>query len=158
MIDPTRSRRTARPRDPASAPTSDGRTAGLPDRQARGDERERAQQREALQLAHRIVELASDKKASDIVLLSVGESTTLTDYFVICSGGSERQLGAISDGIVESLKADGLLPIGKEGATSAHWLLLDYGSVIVHIMAWPERDFYALEKLWADAPLLVRVQ
>ncbi len=171
MIDPTRSRRTARPRDAAAAPTSAGRRAGLPDREARAkeggkrakeaegaEEGQAAQEREALQLAHRIVDLAADRKASDIVLLSVAELTTLTDYFVICSGGSERQLGAISDGIVEGLKADGVLPIGREGATSAHWLLLDFGSVIVHVMAWPERDFYALEKLWAEASLVVRVQ
>ena len=129
------------------------RIAGLPDR-----DEERPPDREALALAHRIVELASDKKAADVVLLSVGGLTTLTDYFVICSGGSERQLGAIADGIVEGLKAEGARPIGREGAPSAHWVLVDYGSVIVHVMAWPERDFYGLEKLWAEAPLLLRVQ
>ncbi len=104
-----------------------------------------------------IVDLASDKKAADIVLLEVRELTTLTDYFVICSGGSERQLGGIADGISEGLKASGMLPIGREGGASAHWLLLDYGSVIVHIMATPEREYYALEKLWAEAPLLLHV-
>lgn len=134
------------------APIKKGRRLGLPDRDVRVDERA------ALQLARRAVELAEDRKASDIVLLSVAELTTLTDYFVICSGGSERQLGAIADGIVEGLKAEGHLPIGREGATSAHWVLLDYGAVIVHVMAWPEREFYALEKLWADGPLVLRVQ
>lgn len=121
-------------------------------------EKERAQAKEALALAHQIVGLASDRKAADIVLLSVAEMTTLTDYFVICSGGSERQLGAIADGIVEGTKTAGVQPIGREGAANAHWLLIDYGSVIVHVMAWPERDFYALEKLWSEAPLLLRVQ
>jgi ribosome-associated protein len=116
------------------------------------------QERQALELAHRIVELAADRKAADIVLLGVGRLTTLTDYFVICSGGSERQLGAIADGIEEGLKKDGVRPIGREGAPDAHWVLVDYGSVIVHVMAWPERDFYGLEKLWSDAPLLLRVQ
>ena len=119
---------------------------------------ERLQAREALELAHRIVDIAADKKAADIVLLAVGAMTTLTDYFVICSGGSERQLGAIADGIVEAIKADGILPIGREGAPNAHWVLVDYGSVIVHVMAWPERDFYGLEKLWSEAPLLLRLQ
>ncbi len=156
-----------------SAPTSADRTPGLPARRRRapagidvaGDpsegqasEKERDQAKAALELAHRIVELASDRKAADIVLLSVAEMTTLTDYFVICSGGSERQLGAIADGIVEGTKAEGTRPIGREGAANAHWLLIDYGSVIVHVMAWPERDFYALEKLWSEAPLLLRVQ
>ncbi len=113
---------------------------------------------QALALARRIVDLAEDKKASDIVLLEVRELTTLADYFVICSGGSERQLGAIADGIVEGLREEKTRPIGREGGANAHWLLLDFGSVIVHIMAPPERDFYQLERLWADAPLLLRVQ
>lgn len=157
----------------SAAPTSADRTPGLPARRRRVPpvveatgadiggqltEKERDQAKAALELAHRIVELASDRKAADIVLLSVAEMTTLTDYFVICSGGSERQLGAIADGIVEGTKAEGTRPIGREGAANAHWLLIDYGSVIVHVMAWPERDFYALEKLWSEAPLLLRVQ
>jgi ribosome-associated protein len=113
---------------------------------------------EALALARRIVDLASDKKAADIVLLEIRELTTLADYFVIASGASERQLGAIADGIVEGLRDEGTKPIGREGSSNAHWLLVDYGSVIVHVMAPPERDFYQLERLWADAPLLLRVQ
>jgi len=151
-----------------AAPTSADRTPGLPARDRRAPERadedrepsekEGMQAREALELAHRIVELAADRKAADIVLLSVAEMTTLTDYFVICSGGSDRQLGAIADGIVEGTKAEGQRPIGREGAANAHWLLIDYGAVIVHVMAWPERDFYALEKLWSEAPLLLRIQ
>ncbi len=154
--------------EPTASPTSAGRKPGLPARNRRvpvtavvtgePSDREHEQARDALKLAHRIVELAADRKAADIVLLSVAEMTTLTDYFVICSGGSERQLGAIADGIVEGTKADGVQPIGREGAPNAHWLLVDYGSVIVHVMAWPERDFYALEKLWSEAPLLLRVQ
>jgi ribosome-associated protein len=112
---------------------------------------------QALELARRIVELAADKKAVDVVLLDVRAQTTVTDYFVVCSGASERQLGAIADGIVEGLKAAGTKPIGREGGPTAHWALLDYGSVIVHVMAPQEREYYALEKLWADAPLLLRV-
>jgi ribosome-associated protein len=112
----------------------------------------------ALALARRIVELAEDKKASDIVLLEVGALTSLADYFVVCSGGSERQLAAIADGIAEGVKADGILPLGREGRSGAHWVLLDFGAVIVHVFAPPERDYYQLEKLWADAPTLLRVQ
>jgi ribosome-associated protein len=113
---------------------------------------------EALALARRIVDLASDKKASDIVLLEIGGLTTLADYFVIASGQSERQLGAIADGIIETLRDEGTRPIGREGSANAHWLLIDFGSVVVHVMAPPERDFYQLERLWADAPLLLRMQ
>ncbi len=114
-------------------------------------------EREALELARRIVDLAADKKAADVVLLEVRELTTLTDYFVICSGGSERQLRGIADGIVEGVKETGMLPIGREGGPTDHWLLLDFGSVVVHVMATPEREYYALEKLWSEAPLLLRV-
>jgi ribosome-associated protein len=135
---------------------SDARRPGLPDRDSRPEPTE--DEREALELARRVVDLAADKKASDIVLLGVGELTTLADYFVICSGGSERQLGAIADGITEGLRGEGHRPIGREGGPGAHWLLLDYGSVIVHVLAPPERDYYQLEKLWSDAPTLLRVQ
>jgi ribosome-associated protein len=84
--------------------------------------------------------------------------TALADYFVICSGSSERQLGAIADGIAEGLRDEGVKPIGREGSSSAHWMLLDFGAVIVHIMAPPEREFYQLERLLAEAPLLLRVE
>lgn len=110
-----------------------------------------------LALAHRIVELASDKKASDIVLLDVRGQTAMTDYFVICSGASDRQLGAIADGIVEGVKVDGDAPLSREGEVSSHWLLIDYGGVIVHVMSRPEREFYQLEKLWSEAALLVHI-
>ena len=113
---------------------------------------------DALALARRIVDLAADKKASDVVLLDIGRLTTVADYFVICSAVSERQLGAIADGVVEGLREEGVRPIGREGSTGAHWLLIDYGSVVVHVMGAPERDFYQLERLWAEAPLLLRVQ
>ncbi len=113
--------------------------------------------RDALELARRVVDLAADKKASDIVLLDVGRLTTVADYFVICSGASERQLAAIADGIVEGLRQEGVRSIGREGDAGAHWVLLDFGAIIVHVFAPPERDFYELEKLWADAPTLLRV-
>lgn len=136
-------------------PTEALRT-GLPRREARPEDV--PVDADALALARRVVDLAADKKASDIVLLDIRGLTTVADYFVICSGASERQLGAIADGISEGLREEGVKPIGREGSTNAHWVLVDYGAVIVHVMAPPERDFYQLERLWAEAPLLVRVQ
>ncbi len=127
---------------------------GLPSSRKRsGAERSRpividAVDESVLAMAHRVVELAVDKKASDIVLLDVRGQTTMTDYFVICSGNSDRQLGAIADGIIEGLKADGDPPLSREGDASSHWLLVDFGGVIVHVMSKPEREFYQLEKLW----------
>ena len=113
---------------------------------------------EPLDLARRIVELAEDKKAADIVLLDLDGLTTLADAFVICSGGSERQISAIADGIVEGLRDERIKPIGREGTSESHWVLLDYGSVIVHVFTPPERDYYELEKHWSGARVVVRVQ
>jgi ribosome-associated protein len=130
------------------------RRAGLPSR----DTPVAIDDQAALAQARRVVELAEDKKASDIVLLDVRQLTSVADFFVICSGGSERQLAAIADGIAEGMKADGVLPLGREGGAGAHWVLIDFGAVVVHVFAPPEREFYQLERLWADAPTLLRVQ
>ena len=115
-------------------------------------------ERAALDLARRVVELAEDKKAADILVLELAPLTTLADYFVICSGGSERQLDAIADGIMEGLRPEKIRPIGREGTAASHWVLLDFGSVIVHIFTPPERDYYGLEKHWSEAKTILRVQ
>jgi ribosome-associated protein len=112
----------------------------------------------SLEIARKIVEAAEDKKAADIVLLDVSELTSMADHFVICSGGSERQLGAIADGITAALRDDGVRPIGREGGSNSHWTLLDFGAVIVHIFAPPERDYYQLERHWSQAKTVLRVQ
>lgn len=134
--------------------TATQRPDGLPARETAAPKTELA----PLDLARRIVELAEDKKAADIVLLDLGELTTLADAFVICSGGSERQISAIADGIVEGLKDERVKPIGREGTSESHWVLIDYGSVIVHVFTPPERDYYQLEKHWSGAKVILRVQ
>jgi len=143
--------------EPTPIRTGLPRRKAAPRKKAQGVGAETAEE-QALALARRIVDLAADKKASDIVLLEIRGLTTMADYFVICSGASERQLGAIADGIVEGLREEGMRPIGREGSSNAHWVLIDFGSVVVHVMAPPEREFYQLERLWVDAPLLLRVQ
>ena len=117
-----------------------------------------ASQRPPLEVARRVVELVEDKKAADIVLLEIAPFTTVADYLVICSGGSERQLGAIADAVVEGLKHEALPIVGREGEPASHWVLIDAGAVIVHVFAPPEREFYALEKLWSDARTVIQVQ
>jgi len=117
-----------------------------------------ASERPALDVARRVVELAEDKKAADIVLLDLGGLTTMADYFVICSGGSERQLAAIADGIIGGLRDERTRPIGKEGTAASHWVLLDFGAVVVHIFTPPEREYYGLEKHWSEAKTVIRVQ
>jgi ribosome-associated protein len=136
--------------DPALAPRPDG----LPRREARPA----ATERSSLEIARRVVELAEDKKAADIVLLDLAELTSLADYFVICSGGSERQLDAIANGVIGGLRDEGLRPIGREGLPASHWVLVDFGTVIVHVFTPPERDFYQLEKHWSEAKTVLRVQ
>ena len=130
------------------------RADGLPQRGAAPSSNERP----PLELARRIVELAEDKKAADIVLLDLGGLTTMADYFVICSGGSERQLEAIATGIIGTLRDERTRPIGREGTSASHWILIDFGSVIVHVFTPPERDYYGLEKHWAEARTILRVQ
>jgi ribosome-associated protein len=147
-VEPSRPAKPARSRKP--------QPSGLPARTRPAEPS--PDRKEALAAARRAVELATDKKAADIVLLEVADLTSVADYFVICSGGSERQLGAVADGIVEGLKKDGVPLFAREGGSGSHWLLLDFGAVIVHVMAPTERDYYQLERLWSQAPLLLRVQ
>ena len=109
------------------------------------------------ELAHRIVDLASDKKAADIVLLRTSEVTSMADYFVIASGRSDRQVQALSKAIVDELRDEGIKPLGIEGRGGARWVLIDYGSVIVHLFAPEEREYYGLERLWSKAAQVVRV-
>lgn len=115
-------------------------------------------ERPPLEVARRAVDAAEDKKAADIVLLDLAGITTLADYFIICSGGSERQIQAIADGVVDALRAEEVRPIGREGEAASHWILVDFGSVIVHVFTPPERDYYELEKHWAEARTILRVQ
>ena len=115
-------------------------------------------ERAALDIARRIVELAEDKKAADIVLLDLAGLTTMADDFVICSGGSERQLDAIADGIVDGMRDRGHPADRPRGHGR---LALDPGRlrrVIVHVFTPPERDYYELEKHWSEAKTILRVQ
>jgi ribosome-associated protein len=96
---------------------------------------------------------AEDKKAVELVELDLREVLGYTDWFVICSGNTERQAKAIHDGVLEGLKHDHrVLPRRVEGLTSADWILMDYLDVVVHIFTPATRDFYRLEQLWGEAP------
>ncbi|MEW5992420.1 MAG: nicotinate-nucleotide adenylyltransferase [Chloroflexota bacterium] len=143
--------------DPALAPRPDGLPRRVP-QAAAAPPAPAAEERSSLDIARRVVELAEDKKAADIVLLDLSALTTLADYFVICSGGSERQLDAIADGIIGGLRDEKVRPIGREGLAASHWVLVDFGSVIVHVFTPPERDYYQLEKHWSEAKTILRVQ
>ena len=105
-------------------------------------------------LVERIVSVASDRKAIDIRVLDVQEMVGYTDFFVICSGNTERQTKAIHDAVYESLKADGVLARRVEGAREARWILMDYLDCVVHIFTPGARDYYRLETLWGEVPAL----
>jgi ribosome-associated protein len=146
--------------DQPSVETSARRTDGLPRRRPRAARRapKPTPERSSIDIARRIVELAEDKKAADIVLFDLTGLTTFADYFVIASGGSDRQLDAIADGIVSGMRDEKVRPFGREGTAASHWVLIDFGSVIVHVFTPPERDFYQLERHWSEAKTVLRVQ
>jgi ribosome-associated protein len=107
------------------------------------------------ELAQVIVQYAEDRKAIDIVQLDLRGMIGYTDYFVICSGGSERQTKAIHDAIHEGLKsAHGRLPERVEGLPGARWILMDYLDVVVHVFVPDTRAYYRLEQLWGEAPVV----
>ena len=109
----------------------------------------------AAELAHAIAGFADEKKAAEIVELDLRGVLGYTDYFVVCSGNTERQTKAIHDGIHLGLKKDhGLLPRRVEGLSQSRWILMDYLDVIVHVFTPEARDFYRLEQLWGDVPRL----
>ena len=89
-----------------------------------------------------------DMKARDIVEMDVSEISGFTDYMIICTGNSSRQVKAIADNVALEAKKQGHPPHGSEGATAAEWVLIDLGDIIVHVMQQNARDFYQLEKLW----------
>lgn len=103
------------------------------------------------EFALKAAEGALNKKALNLVILELAGLTVIADYFVICSGESTTQVKAIADSIEQDFINNGIRPIGKEGASHGHWILLDYGDVIIHVFEKETREYYSLEKLWMDA-------
>lgn len=107
---------------------------------------------EARETALLCVRFALEKKAYDVVLLEVGELTSLADYFLVCTGRSDTQVQAIAQGIEDNLRRLGIRLLSIEGASRGQWVLMDFGDVVVHIFFEPVREFYDLERLWSQAP------
>jgi ribosome-associated protein len=108
---------------------------------------------DAAALADRVASIASDRKAIDIRVIDLRGIVSYTDFFVICSGNTERQAKAIQDAVYRELKdSEGLLPRRVEGEREARWILLDYLDCVVHIFTPEARDYYRLEQLWGEAP------
>lgn len=100
--------------------------------------------------------IADNKKAEDIKIFDVQKLTSIADFFVICCGSNGRQLQSIADDIEHALHAQGIHCIGVEGYVDASWILMDYGSMIVHLFEREKRSFYDLDLLWGDAPKVQR--
>jgi len=98
------------------------------------------------------VSIILERKATDLLLFEVEKLTSITDYFLIASGKSSRQVQAVAEHLRRRMKEEGFSPFGVEGERDGHWILLDYGDVVVHLFYQPIREFYDLEGLWIEAP------
>ncbi len=110
------------------------------------------QPRDIRQKLRDVVSAADDRKATDLKVLSLGEVSDFTDYFIVCSGRSDRQVQGIAEGIQSALQQLGVRPLHVEGTRAASWILLDYGELVVHVFDPDTRSYYGLERLWGDAP------
>lgn len=108
----------------------------------------------SIELVKFAAKLLDSKKATDITVLDIREITSLGDYFVVASGSSTTQVKALAGELEDKLSKQGVEPKRVEGESSATWVLMDYHDVIIHIFYHETRDFYCLERLWADAPRL----
>lgn len=106
----------------------------------------------AIELAHAAAHAASQKKASDIIAIDVSQRLALTDVFLVISAGNERQVMAVVDAVEEALHKAGAKRRMREGYSQAHWVLLDYNDIVVHVQREEDREFYAMERLWKDCP------
>lgn len=109
---------------------------------------------EAVSMATVAARAAAAKLATDIVVIDVSTQLVITDCFVIASAGNERQVGAIVDEVEEKMRLAGYKPARREGTREGRWVLLDYVDIVVHIQHQDERDFYALDRLWKDCPII----
>ena len=114
---------------------------------------------EAIELARTLVDVLEDKKAEDIVLMDLGGQSAFTDYFIICSGGSERQIDALVDALDETARKTFQIKSARvEGHPAGGWVLADFGAVIVHVFSTAQRRRYKLEELWHDSKVMLRIQ
>ena len=112
----------------------------------------------ALNLARAIVESLEDKKGEDILLIDIKEIASFTDYFVICTGTSDRMLDALAKSVQDAMREKHQRKGRIEGQPHDGWLVVDFGSVVVHLFSRDQRNYYRLEELWQEGKVLVRVQ
>ena len=109
-------------------------------------------------MARQIVEVLADRKASDILLLDIRRQSIIADYFIICTGTSDRQIRALTDHVLETMDMLGEEPLHVEGRQEAGWVVIDYGVVMVHLFAPAERAYFRLDELWHESVTVARIQ
>ncbi len=105
-------------------------------------------------MVNTIVKVLDDKLAKDIEVLNVSQLTTMADYFILATGGSDRQVQALCDHVEQNLAKEGIFPVNKEGYRTGEWVLLGFDDAIVHIFQSETREFYGLEHIWKDAEIV----
>ena len=109
-------------------------------------------------MAHVVVNELVEKKGENIILLDVHEVTSFTDYFILCTGTSNRMLHALAQAVMEKTKGEYMTTNRLEGKPESGWIVIDYGSIVVHLMDEELRSFYNIEELWKDGRIVVRMQ
>lgn len=113
---------------------------------------------EALELANLLVDTIADKKGGDVIILDMREQSVLTDFFLICTANSDRQIKAIAEAIWDDAKQKGdVVAMGQEGSAESGWMLIDFGDLIVHVFSEDKREFYNLEELWQEGRIMLRM-
>jgi ribosome-associated protein len=131
-----------------------GRRNGSAGQSRKGGKLAKIKDRDSRERALLCVNASLEKKAKDLIILNVSEVSAFTDYFILCSGTSDRQVRAVAAAIQEILKKAEILPLGIEGEEAGRWILLDYDDVIIHVFLESVRTFYDLERLWSETPRL----
>ena len=108
----------------------------------------------AVELARAAAAAAEDKLATDVIAFDVSSQIAITDVFVLCSAANPRQVRAVQDAVEEALMAIDAKPVRREGQGEAQWVLLDFGDIVVHVQNTEMRQYYALERLWSDCPVV----
>jgi ribosome-associated protein len=111
-----------------------------------------------LKTAHKLVDSLAEKKGENILLMDIQEISSFTDYFIICSGTSDRMLNALSDTVAETAKKEYKLPARVEGAPKNGWVVVDCGDIVIHLFSAAQREYYNLESLWEQGKTLVKLQ
>ncbi|WP_336595953.1 ribosome silencing factor [Bellilinea caldifistulae] len=111
-----------------------------------------------IELARSIINTLEDKKGENILLMDIQDIATFTDYFILCSGSSERMIESLADAVLENAKKEFQMIGKKEGYAQGGWVLVDLGDVIVHLFSPEQRDYYRLEELWSQGKILLRLQ